>query len=564
MGCFEFLFGEDADGLGAAITRWTMEDFEERYEQRLRGCSTSGREPSGATSASTVINVLPTSDGIEGSSQQPTVRMQSPPWQPRPPATVEPCPRKPLPMYPTVELRELAEAIGRDIIHGNPEVTWDSVKGLEGAKQLLKEAVVMPIKYPQYFTGLLAPWKGILLFGPPGTGKTMLAKAVATECSTTFFNVSASTIVSKWRGDSEKLVRMLFDLARALAPSTIFMDEIDAIISHRGGGTGEHEASRRLKTELLIQMDGLSRTSDLVFVLAATNMPWELDSAMLRRLEKRILVPLPDPEARRAMFSALLPRPHREAPGAGRLQADQQCRAYQGEGVGTNPAMNVSGVRMAGRSKSSGVRKEDTSARWCDGKVARGQINGVEWTVMANGRVRGSSEIGEEISAGDEETGEKGGREGKEGQTKQEVEREWVEEIRLEEMVAATEGYSGSDIRLLCKEAAMRPLRRLMVELEGREKRGRAERGEHGQHGKKGEEEEGEDGTNRLGERTREEGRETERERDGGATAEQEQDVLGPITHEDMQLALIVTKALGRVHSDRYLAFDQEFGSRSV
>merc|ERR1712048_626558 len=199
-------------------------------------------------------------------------------------------------------------AISRDILTRNPGVSWSSIVGLDHAKALLKEAVVMPLKYPQLFTGLLAPWKGVLLFGPPGTGKTLLAKAVATECETTFFNISASTLVSKWRGDSEKLIRVLFDLARHHQPSTIFVDELDSLMGARGGGDGEHEGSRRMKTELLIQLDGLLRdVKDQVFLLAASNLPWDLDSAMLRRLEKRVLVDLPTSEAREAMFRTNLP-----------------------------------------------------------------------------------------------------------------------------------------------------------------------------------------------------------------------------------------------------------------
>eukprot|EP00760_Papus_ankaliazontas_P019250 PhM_4_TR17977/c0_g1_i1/m.20409/K07767/KATNA1; katanin p60 ATPase-containing subunit A1 len=198
----------------------------------------------------------------------------------------------------------MVEQIESEILERSPNVQWDDVAGAADAKRLLNEALVLPLLVPEFFTGIRTPWRGVLLFGPPGTGKTLLAKAVATCTNTTFFNISASTLVSRFHGESEKMARTLFKIARKHAPSTIFLDEVDALASKRGEGS-EHEASRRLKSELLSQLDGIETgagSDKRVMVLATTNRPWDLDEAMRRRLEKRIYIPLPDEAGRAALF----------------------------------------------------------------------------------------------------------------------------------------------------------------------------------------------------------------------------------------------------------------------
>ncbi|XVF69153.1 hypothetical protein PTKIN_Ptkin11bG0058000 [Pterospermum kingtungense] len=178
------------------------------------------------------------------------------------------------------EQAKLRAGLNSAIIREKPNIKWNDVAGLESAKQALQEAVILPVKFPQFFTGKRRPWRAFLLYGPPGTGKSYLAKAVATEADSTFFSVSSSDLVSKWMGESEKLVSNLFQMARDSAPSIIFIDEIDSLCGQRGEGN-ESEASRRIKTELLVQMQGVGHNDQKVLVLAATNTPYALDQVHL-------------------------------------------------------------------------------------------------------------------------------------------------------------------------------------------------------------------------------------------------------------------------------------------
>ncbi|XP_028093776.1 katanin p60 ATPase-containing subunit A-like 2 isoform X3 [Camellia sinensis] len=382
-----------------------------------------------------------------------------------------------LPAFESAEMRTLAESLSRDIIWGNPDVKWESIKGLENAKQLLKEAVVMPIKYPKYFTGLLSPWKGILLFGPPGTGKTMLAKAVATECKTTFFNISASSVVSKWRGDSEKLVKVLFELARHHAPSTIFLDEIDAIISQRGEGRSEHEASRRLKTELLIQtrlqMDGLTQADELVFVLAATNLPWELDAAMLRRFEKWDCISKQQIGTDRRVKNLYV------VESLHLLMTDYLF-----------DCLFLFSIRLS--VKSFLFVAFQIMAFVYELLMVFSLVKYIRILVPLPEPEARRAMFEELLPLPPEE------------------------KLPCDLLVERTEGYSGSDIRLVCKEAAMQPLRRLIAVLEEKQE----------------------------------------------AVPEDELPKVGPIRREDIEMALKNTRPSAHLHAHRYEKFNADYGSQ--
>lgn len=228
---------------------------------------------------------------------------------------------------------KLVQTIMDEIVEGGARVEFADIAGQEGAKQAMREMVILPSVRPELFTGLRSPARGLLLFGPPGNGKTLLARAVASECQATFFSISASSLTSKYVGEGEKLVRALFSVARELQPSIIFIDEIDSLLSERS--QSEHEASRRLKTEFLIQFDGLpgNPETERIVVMAATNRPQELDEAALRRFPKRIYVALPDFDTREQLLARLLTKQNSPLDSSELKKLAQLTEGYSGSDI---------------------------------------------------------------------------------------------------------------------------------------------------------------------------------------------------------------------------------------
>ncbi|CAK8532893.1 unnamed protein product [Lathyrus sativus] len=209
---------------------------------------------------------------------------------------------------------EFEKRIRPEVIPANEiGVTFADIGALDETKESLQELVMLPLRRPDLFKGgLLKPCRGILLFGPPGTGKTMLAKAIANEAGASFINVSMSTITSKWFGEDEKNVRALFTLAAKVAPTIIFVDEVDSMLGQRTR-VGEHEAMRKIKNEFMTHWDGLlSGPNEQILVLAATNRPFDLDEAIIRRFERRIMVGLPSVENREMILKTLLSKEKHE------------------------------------------------------------------------------------------------------------------------------------------------------------------------------------------------------------------------------------------------------------
>jgi SpoVK/Ycf46/Vps4 family AAA+-type ATPase len=191
------------------------------------------------------------------------------------------------------------DIIDQLIVIEKPSTKWEDIGGLNEAKKTIRQAIIIPFvkKKPKFVTMT----KSILLYGPPGTGKTMLAKASSTTLDATFFEAKASSLLSKYFGESTKIISALFSKAKKLQPSLIFMDELDSLAPSRD--TGLDESSRRVLGQMLLEMDGFdSRKEDKILFIGATNKPWDIDDALLSRFQRKIYVPLPDAESRKVIF----------------------------------------------------------------------------------------------------------------------------------------------------------------------------------------------------------------------------------------------------------------------
>src|SRR6476660_1814078 len=212
----------------------------------------------------------------------------------------------------SVELRDFDNALKRvqpsamrEVMVEAPQVGWDDIGGLDEARDRLREGVELPLKHPEAFRRLgIRPAKGFLLYGPPGTGKTLLAKAAARESEANFIATKSSDLLSKWYGESEQQIARLFNRARQVAPTIIFIDELDSLVPMRGGGLGEPQVTERVVNTILSEMDGLEELQNVV-VIGATNRPTLIDPALLRpgRFDELIYVGVPDTAGRRRILA---------------------------------------------------------------------------------------------------------------------------------------------------------------------------------------------------------------------------------------------------------------------